>query len=196
MAGRDALDDQRAHQQGIRGPRRNAQGQHRNEMRQRGGVVGGFRAGDSLDRALAETGRILGQLPFHDIAGEGTDQRPGARQDAERGPDGGAAQNRRRRRFQIGLGRQKAGDFRAERHALMQGADMGDDVGEREQPDGGGDEIHAVVKRALPEIEPDRAGVHVGPDRAQKHAQSSPARRQLVPPSCEMLYQSWPLPAA
>ncbi len=51
-----------------------------------GGVVGGLRCGQTLDRALAEflLFLALGDVAFHRIAKEGRDGRPCAGQDADK----------------------------------------------------------------------------------------------------------------
>ena len=53
-AGLDALDHHRADHQRHDGVARNAERQQRDEARLRAGIVGGFRRGDALDRAVAE----------------------------------------------------------------------------------------------------------------------------------------------
>ena len=56
-AGLDAVDRQRADHQRHHGVAGNAERQHRDERGLRAGIVGGFRPGDALDRAVAEARR-------------------------------------------------------------------------------------------------------------------------------------------
>ena len=65
------------------------------------GVVGRFRPGHALDRALAEARRVLGQLLLDHVGRERRDRRPGARQHAEERAERGAAQDRAERALEV-----------------------------------------------------------------------------------------------
>ena len=93
--GRDPLDDERADHQRHDGMRRQAQRQQRDERGLRGGVVGGLRAGDALDRPMAERLRALRDRFSTVYERERREDVAGARQDPQRGPERRAAEDGR-----------------------------------------------------------------------------------------------------
>ena len=87
-----ALDGREHDRRG--GRRRDAQGEHRHEATRGRGVVGRLRAGDALDRTVAELLGVLGEPLLGDVGEEGRDLRATGGDRAEREADRGAAQPR------------------------------------------------------------------------------------------------------
>ena len=71
---------------------RQAERQQRHQRARRGGVVGGLRAGDALDGALAEFFRMLRKAPFGGVGEEGRNLGAAGRHGADREADRRAAQ--------------------------------------------------------------------------------------------------------
>ena len=93
-AGLDAVALERGqHDRGGR-VRRQAEREHRHQGARGGRVVGRLRAGDALDRALAELLGVLGELALGDVRQERRDLRAAGRDGPEREAERGAAQPR------------------------------------------------------------------------------------------------------
>ena len=91
---RHAVDQERRHQHRDHRPGRQPERQHRHERAGRGGVVGGFRAGDAGDRTLAEFFRMPRKLALERIGHEARDDVRRARDDADQESEHRAARDR------------------------------------------------------------------------------------------------------
>ena len=174
--GRDAVDHQRAEHQRHRPARGNPQGEHRDELALRVGVVGGLGSRHPLDRAVAETRRVLGKLLLEHVGRERGDRRPGAGEDAEERPEDGAPDDRADGLLYL-RGREEASHLGGEDLlAPPLSPRLDDDFAHGEHPDGNHHETDPVRQLEDVEAEALPAGIDVGAHGTEEQAQHAPWR--------------------
>ena len=170
-AGLDALDDQRADHQRHDGVGGDAQGEQGDEAGLGGGVVGGFRAGNTFDGAEAELVPALRHLAFHHIAAEGSERGATTGQNAQEGANDRATQHRWCGAAELFLGQPQAADLVGQHRARFGAFEVQHDFGDAEHAHGDGHEADAVGQFRDAEGEALLAGLHIGADQAQRHAE-------------------------
>ena len=143
-AGRDAVDHERAEHQRHRPARGNPQREHRNELALRVRVVGGLGSRHALDRAVAETRRVLGHFLLDHVGRKRGDRRAGAGQHAEERPEPGSPEDRAEGLLQVLLRGEEVPHLGGEDLALLRVAEVADDFAHREHPHGDDHEADAV----------------------------------------------------
>ena len=171
-ARRDALNGHGAHHQRHHRGRWNAESEQRNERRLGAGIVGGFRAGDAFDCALAEFGGVAGHFLFQRVGRERGQHRAAAGQQTEKRSDAGAAQNRRNGTPDFLPVRPQARNAGRDGRLIAAAVEVGHDLGEAEQSHRHRHEIDAVVEFGNAEGEARNAALGVGssqPDQKPQH---------------------------
>ena len=164
------LLEAREHHRGG-GRRRQPEREQRHQRAGGGGVVGGFRPGDALDRALAEFLRMLGQPALGRIGQERRDLGAARGQRADRKAEQRAAQPRlprarpvlRRHPERAAHRLQRLLDQVPPRRHVERLAD-------REQPDRQRRDLDAVEQLRHAEVQPRLAGELVDADEAERQA--------------------------
>ena len=141
-----AEDDQGAEHDGGAAGAGDAQRDQRNQGARHGGVVRGFRAGETGDRSVAELFRMLGQFAFEGIGQEGGHRGAGARQDADEGADHRASRGRGRGLADLAhagdvVAHPEAGPAQVHHEVLL---DVEEDLAQTVEADDDGDEVDAL----------------------------------------------------
>ena len=171
------MNDERAEQQRHHDVGRDAEGHERYEGPARGRIVGGFGAGDALDRPFAEALGRARHLLLHRVAGKGGDDRPAPRQDAEEEAEHGTAQDRPLRRRPIRARGPQSADASADHLAFEVLLEVGQDLGHTEQTHHDRHQADAVEKLEAAEGEPRLSRDLVHADQAQQDADGSHQQR-------------------
>ena len=154
-----------------------AERQHGNEGCLRGSVVGALWCGDALDRARAEfLGRAREPL-FHRVGGKGSEHGAAAGEDAQQSAKHRSAQHRRERALEVLLGGHEPADLGAEEIAALGVCEVGHDLGDAEHAHDEGHEADAIEQVTDAERKARVAGVDVGTDQPQQHAEEDHAKR-------------------
>ena len=151
--------------------------QHRNERGLRGGVVGCLRRGHALDHAGAEFLRRARQPLLHRVGRERGQHRAAAGQDAEQPAQERAAQDGPHGSLEILLSRPQPAHLRADEIAALGVGQVGHDLGDAEHAHDQRHEADAVEQIADAERVARVAGVDVGADQPQQHAEEDHAQR-------------------
>ena len=163
-SGLDALDDQCAEEERGHRIARDAERQQRDHAAADGGVVGRLGAGDALDRPLSEPRRVARDATLDRIGHEGRRYGSAARHQPEQEAEPAAAQDRLPRRPPVvHRGPQPADALRHQRVAREM-LDIGEDLGDAEEPDDHGEQLDARGQVDRAEGEPFAAVDHVDAD--------------------------------
>ena len=134
-------------------------------------VVGGFRSGDSFDRALSEALRRPRPLLFETVGREGRNGRATARENPEYRADHGAAHHGAERLLEIGERRPQVADRLGVHVDDVVVFEVDHDLGEAEQPHRQRHEANAVVEHVEPHGQSVFAGRDVGADEPEQNAE-------------------------
>jgi hypothetical protein len=167
---RDAVDHQGAEQQRHGRAAGNTKRQRGDEVRLRGRIVGRFRPGDAFDRALAEAGRILGELPFKRVGGEGGYGLPRSGRTPRMEPMPVPRRMGFHDAFRSLPRRHEVGHPPGQDFAFHRDAEIDDDFREGKEAGGDDDEIKTLGKAIHAEGEAVDAGIDVRARQSQDRA--------------------------
>ena len=171
------MDHQRADHQRHQGVGRNAHGQQRDEGSLRPGIVRCFGRGHPFNRALAEAGRVFGNLLFDGVGGKGRQSGTTTGQNAHDRTDAGAAHRRREGGFEVFPTGEEVFQLLADDHARFRPFQILDDFGQAKKAHRDGNETQAVGAFRDIEGHPRGPGIDINTHDAQQQAQNDHGER-------------------